>query len=76
MSRSKLKTNLLELCSDLADAVVSKIAIYNKEESSYIDRDQDDTVWIYYDKYQDLFNEYYDEFYNLLTEKGFEHENG
>ena len=65
-----MKTNLVELASDLADIVVHRIAVINNEEPVEEIRE---TIY-YTEKYQDIFNDLYDRMYFLL-EEDFEHEN-
>lgn len=54
--------NEVELSSELADRELRKI--WNKENGC-IDREEDGTIY-YTDKAQDLFNELYDKFYDII----------
>jgi len=67
----KNKVNLVELCSDLADIAIVKIQDKTGECALAI---LDNTV-VYTDDYQLIFNQLYDEYWNILTTHGFEHEN-
>lgn len=66
-----MKTNLVELCSDIAGIITAKQAECNKEECEI---DMGDTL-IYNDKYQKIFDNHYDNIWGYLEEEGFKHEN-
>lgn len=69
--RKVRKRNLVELCTELAEIPTEFDADQSKEESSF----EEDEVFYYHDKYQDLFNDYYDMFWGMLEERGYIHEN-
>lgn len=66
-----MKINLVKLATELANEVLNNI--YGENETSYFDTDEE--CMRYKSDYQDLFNDLYDKFYNILEEKGLEHEN-
>lgn len=60
----KLTINVLELASELAH----KELVGNWSESIKIYEDEEASVTVYTDEAQDIFNEYYDQYTDLIME--------
>ena len=69
----KRKVNLVELCCELGEIPTEMEAKLNKEKTSYYDREEQS--YKYNDNYQDVFNNYYDQFWGMLEERGYENNN-
>lgn len=70
----KNKLNLVELASEMAGAMLKNVTEQNGyKESDIIEYLDVDEFGCYTDEAQDLFNEYYDEIYEFLEQKGFKH---
>lgn len=67
------KVNLVELCCQLGEIPTEMEAKMNKEKTSYYDREEE--TYKYNDDYQDIFNNYYDQFWGMLEERGYENDN-
>lgn len=66
-----MKVNLVEICSELADIAIVEMEILTNDVAIY---SKDDVIH-YTEKYQDIFNRLYDDYWALLEQQGFVHEN-
>jgi hypothetical protein len=70
----KKELNLVELASETASTLLLNV-LYNsgwKQNEIFV---EEDGVSTYTEEAQDIFNEYYDEIYEYLENKGFKHVN-
>lgn len=70
----KKELNLVELASEMASFMLKSIILqngYNLNDYFIIDEDESK----YTEEAQDIFNEYYDEIYEYLEDRGFKHIN-
>jgi len=65
--------NLVELAGEISHLMLANITIQNGGFIEDLFIENEDEVFIYAEKTQDLFNEYYDEIYEFLEQKGFKH---
>ena len=73
MEKMKIKKeiNLVEVCSELADLAIVEMENLTGEMAI----DVKDGVIFYTEKYQDIFNRLYDEYWEFLEKQGFKHVN-
>jgi len=70
----KNKLNLVELASEMAGTMLKNVTEQNGyKESDIIEYLDVDEFGCYTDEAQDVYNEYYDEIYNMLCNLGFKH---
>ena len=68
-----MKLNLVELASEMAETMLNNVTLqYGKTYDSLCVEDENGNT-SYTEEAQDLFDDYYDYIYELLTKKGFEH---
>lgn len=68
--------NLVELASEMAEVMLHNVAQQSGiEEKEIIEDFGEDEFSGYTEEAQDLFNEYYDEIWEYLENKGFKHVN-
>ena len=66
MNDSEIKINILELASALADEMVS--AKFEDDESKIFTKENEaDECTIFTEEAQEVFNEWYDHYYNLIA---------
>lgn len=73
MIKKKIKINLVEYCCDFATIATEAYAEGAKEIPDILKEDNETYVWN--EKYQKIFDNYYDEYWDLMLQHGFEHEN-
>ncbi len=68
-----MKLNLVELASEMAETMLNNVTLQSGKTytSLYVEDENGNTS--YTEEAQDLFDDYYDYIYELLTKKGFEH---
>lgn len=68
-----MKLNLVELASEMAETMLNNVTLQSGKTytSLYVEDENSNTS--YTDEAQDLFDDYYDYIYELLTKEGFEH---
>lgn len=71
--KNRIKVNLVEYCSDFATIATEAYAEGAKEVAQDYDEDTDTYTWK--EKYQKIFDNNYDEYWDLMLQYGFKHEN-
>lgn len=69
-----MKINLVELCTHFASIATEAYAEGNNEISAKVYNEETDT-YAWTKEYQRLFDNYYDEYLDIMTQYGFKHEN-
>lgn len=70
----KKELNLVELASEMAETMLLNVTLQNGLKSEDIIEDfGSEEFSAYTDEAQDVYNEYYDEIYNMLCNLGFKH---
>ena len=70
MTKEKIKVNLVELCSDLANFPTDALEKGSGEAFEYYDEDEE--CFKYTERGQQIFDKYYNEIWNYLESQGFE----
>lgn len=71
----KKELNLVELASTIADTMLYNVALQSGCDENMFKEESDEEFLEYTEEAQDLFNEYYDEIWEYLVNKGFKHVN-
>lgn len=69
----KKEVNLVEYCSDFATIATEAYAEGANEVAQKLENDNETYTWK--PKYQKIFNNYYDEYWDLMLQYGFKHKN-
>ncbi len=70
----KKELNLVELASEMAETMLLNVTLQSGLKSEDIIEDfGSEEFSAYTDEAQDVYNEYYDEIYNMLCNSGFKH---
>lgn len=69
----KIKVNLVEYCSDFATIATEAYAEGRKEIPQILKDDNETYVWT--EEYQKVFDNFYDEYWDLMLQYGFENLN-